>query len=271
MATETFPELSFGSIHLSFETVILAIVVAVVGVIAARIIIAVFQRMLTRSSGLPELIIEFMVRFFSALLYVIVILLVLATLGIDVGSVVLGLSAIIGLVLGFGLQDTLKNFAAGIWVAALRPIDKGEYVEVDGMSGTVQAVGIMATELLTVDNKIITIPNAQVWDNPVINFTRMETRRADVSVGIGYDSDVEEAVKVAMDLMHSHPAVLSDPAPKVVITDLADSSVNLALWAWTKTGDMWQVKWDLTRDVLAAYRKAGIEIPFPQVDVHLER
>jgi len=271
MAAETFLDLFFGSIHLSVETVILAVVVGVVGLIAARIIIAVFKRMLVRSSRLPELLIEFLVRFFSALVYVIVIVIVLATLGIDVGSIVLGLSAIIGLILGFGLQDTFKNFAAGIWVAALRPIDKGEYVDVDGMEGTVHAVGVMATELLTVDNKFITIPNAQVWDNPVINYTRMETRRAEVSVGIGYDSDVDEAVRVAMDLMRSHRAVLSEPGPRVVITELADSSVNLALWAWTKTSDLWTVKWDLTRDILAAYRKAGIEIPFPQMDVHLER
>jgi small conductance mechanosensitive channel len=271
MALEAFGNLSFGSINISAETILLAAVVAVVGVIAARIIIAVFRGALSRTSHLPELVIEFLVRFFSALLYVIVILLVLATLGIDVGSMVLGLSAIIGLVLGFGLQDTFTNFAAGVWIASLRPIDKGEYVEVNSMEGTVQAVGIMATELLTVDNKFITIPNALVWGSPVINYTRMDTRRADVSVGIGYDSNVNEALRVAMELMQAHPAVLSEPQPAVVVTELADSSVNLALRAWTRTGDYWTVKGDLTRDILAAYKKAGIEIPFPQMDVHLDK
>ncbi|MDT8357284.1 MAG: mechanosensitive ion channel family protein [Methanomicrobiaceae archaeon] len=271
MALESFGNLSFGSVNISAETLLLAVVVAVLGVVAARIIAAVFRRVISRSSRLPELIIEFLVRFFSALLYVIVILLVLAALGIDVGSMVLGLSAIIGLVLGFGLQDSFTNFAAGVWIATLRPIDKGEFVEVNGMSGTVQAVGMMATELLTIDNKYITIPNALVWGSPVINYTRMDTRRADVPVGIGYGSNVDEAVRIAMELMQNHPGVLADPAPSVVVTGLGDSSVNLSLRAWTNTGDLWTVIWDLNRDILAAYRNAGIEIPFPQMDVHLDR
>ena len=181
----------------------------------------------------------------------------------------LGLSAAIGLVLGLGLQTTIQNFAAGIWVAALRPIDKGEYVDVSGVQGTVKGVGIMATELLTSDNKYVTVPNGQLWNTPVINYSRMDTRRAAVSVGIGYTSDVNEAVRVAMDLMKSHPAVLPDPVPRVVVTELGDSSVNLALWAWTKTSDVMTVQYDISRDILSEYRKAGIEIPFPQMDVHL--
>ncbi|KQC04430.1 MAG: mechanosensitive ion channel protein MscS [Methanoculleus sp. SDB] len=271
MAAESLPDLLSGSLTISPESVVLAVIVAVAGLIAARIIIAIAKRALTSASRLPDLVTEFLVRFFAVLLYVIVILLVLAVLGIDVGSMVLGLSAIIGLVLGFGLQNSFTNFAAGVWIASLRPIDKGEYVEVNGMAGTVQAVGIMATELLTPDNKFVTIPNALIWGSPVINYTRMDTRRADIGVGIAYDSNVHEAVRVAMELMRGHPQVLSDPEPAVVVTELAGSSVNLALRAWTRTGDFWTVKGDLTRDILAAYKTAGIEIPFPQLDVHLER
>lgn len=183
---------------------------------------------------------------------------------------VLGLSAVIGLILGFGLQDTITNLAAGVWVAALRPIDKGEFVEVNGISGTVTGVGIMATELLKPDNTYITIPNSLVWGSPVINSSRMDTRRVDVSVGIAYDSDLDLALRVAQDLMESHAAVLPSPQPAVVVTELADSSVNLALRAWTRTGDYWGVKGDLTSGILLAYREAGVEIPFPQVDVHLD-
>jgi small-conductance mechanosensitive channel len=256
---------------ITLENVVFAVIVAVIGWIVVKVLIASFKKALSRASHLPALVAEFLVRFFSILLYVILVLVVLSAIGIDISSVVLGLSAVIGLILGFGLQDTITNLAAGVWVAALRPIDKGEFVEVNGISGTVTAVGIMATELLKPDNTYITIPNSLVWGSPVINSTRMDTRRVEVSVGVAYDSDLNLAVRVATDLMKAHEAVLPSPQPVVVVTELAGSSVNLALRAWTKTPDFWGVKGDLTRDVVRAFRDAGIEIPFPQVDVRLNR
>ena len=253
------------------ESVVLALIVAVIGLIVVRVIRSAFKTMLSRASKLSGLVVEFLVRFFSILLYVILILVVMATLGFDVSSVVLGLSAVIGLILGLGLQDTITNLAAGVWVAAFRPIDKGEFAEVNGKSGTVMGVGIMMTEMLKPDNTYITIPNSQVWSNPVINYSRMETRRLDVTVGVAYDTDLNKAIRVATDLMKSHEGVLPSPEPVTVVTELADSSVNLSLRAWTKTEDLWGVKWDLTREIVGAFRDAGIEIPFPQVDVHLDR
>ncbi|HOB07709.1 MAG TPA: mechanosensitive ion channel family protein [Methanoculleus sp.] len=253
------------------ESVVLALIVAVIGLIVVRVIRSAFKTMLSRASKLSGLVVEFLVRFFSILLYVILILVVMATLGFDVSSVVLGLSAVIGLILGLGLQDTITNLAAGVWVAAFRPIDKGEFAEVNGISGTVMGVGIMMTEMLKPDNTYITIPNSQVWSNPVINYSRMETRRLDVTVGVAYDTDLNKAIRVATDLMKSHEGVLPSPEPVTVVTELADSSVNLSLRAWTKTEDLWGVKWDLTREIVGAFRDAGIEIPFPQVDVHLDR
>ena len=253
------------------ESVVLALIVAVIGLIVVRVIRSAFKTMLSRASKLSGLVVEFLVRFFSILLYVILILIVMATLGFDVSSVVLGLSAVIGLILGLGLQDTITNLAAGVWVAAFRPIDKGEFAEVNGISGTVMGVGIMMTEMLKPDNTYITIPNSQVWSNPVINYSRMDTRRVDVTVGVAYDTDLNKAIRVATDLMKSHEMVLPSPEPVTVVTELADSSVNLSLRAWTKTDDLWGVKWDLTREIVGAFRDAGIEIPFPQVDVHLDR
>jgi len=184
---------------------------------------------------------------------------------------VLGLSAVIGLILGFGLQDTITNLAAGVWVAALRPIDKDEFVEIKGISGRVMSVGIMATELVKADNTLITIPNSLVWGSPVINSSRMDTRRVEVKVGIAYDSDLDLAIRVATDLMAAHEAVLPSPKPAVVVSELGDSSVNLSLRAWTETANFWRVRGDLTRDIVRVFREAGVEIPFPQVDVHLDR
>ena len=129
----------------------------------------------------------------------------------------------------------------------------------------------MATDLLTPDNKLITIPNKLVWGSPIVNATRMPTRRVDVDVGVSYDTKLEDALKVAMELMKDNSMVLADPAPAVVTTALADSSVNLQLRAWTNTEDYWGVKGALTNGILKAYKEEGIEIPFPQLDVHMEK
>ena len=250
--------------------VIAAIAVLVLGFILIKFLVSIFKKGMGKTK-LPELIIEFLSRFLSALLYVLLILLILATMGFQVGSVFIGLSAVIGLILGFGMQDTLTNIAAGVWIAMLRPIDKGEYVTVNGISGTVQAVGIMATELLTPDNQFITIPNTLVWGSPIINATRKDTRRVDVAVGISYKGSIEKAVSAAMDLMAGHELVLKNPEPAVVVTELGDSSVNLQMRAWSRTSDYWGVKFDLTQGIFNKFKKEGIEIPYPQMDVHLDK
>ncbi|WP_440956127.1 mechanosensitive ion channel family protein [Methanosarcina sp. Mfa9] len=255
---------------LTVSTLLFAIIVLVAGFVIAKFLVSMFRSGI-KSTKLPELVVEFLTRFLSILLYIMVVFAFLGTLGFDINGFVIGLSAVVGLVLGFGLQDTLTNLAAGVWIAALRPIDMGEYVKVNGESGTVKAVGIMATELLTPDNQYITIPNKLIWGSPVINSTRMPTRRVSVDVGIGYSSDLEKAIRVAIELMKGHSLVLTEPEPAVVTTELADSSVNLQLRAWTNTGDFWTVKNELTAGIFEAYRKEGIEIPFPQLSVHLEK
>lgn len=246
-----------------------ALVVLVVGWIAAKVVTSSFKRGL-RKTKLPDLVVEFLGRFLSALLYVAVILLAVRTLGVGVGSVVIGLSAVMGLILGFGMQDTLTNLASGIWIAALRPFDLGDVVTIGGHTGKVTSIGVMNTELLTADNVFIAIPNRLIWGGPIVNYTRMPTRRVDVDVGVAYGTDLDRAIKLAIDLMKNHPKVLKEPEPTVVITALADSSINLQLRAWAKTEDYWTVKGDLTRAIYDIYTKEGIEIPFPQMDVHVK-
>lgn len=246
-----------------------ALIILIVGYVVAKIFLGIFKRGL-RKTKLPPLVIEFLGRFLAVLLYVTVIIVALGAVGVSVSSLILGLSAVIGLILGFGLQDTLTNLAAGVWIAALRPIDVDEVVEVGGKTGKVKAVGIMSTELLTPDNKLITIPNKLVWGSMITNYTRMPTRRVDVDVGVAYGTDLDRAIKLAIDLMKNHPKVLDDPEPGVVITALADSSINLQLRAWAKTEDYWAVKGDLTKGIYELYTREGIEIPFPQLDVHLK-
>ncbi len=247
-----------------------AVIVLVVGIIVVRVALGFFKRSM-RKTKLQDILIEFLARFVSALLYVLVILLVLAALGITISSILVSLSAMVGLILGFGMSDTVNNIASGTWIASLGPIDIGEGVNINGKTGKVRAVGIMATELLTPDNVLITIPNSQVWGTSIENFTRMPTRRVDVSVGIAYGSSVDKAVQVAMGVMKAHALVLDDPEPAVVLTELADSSGNLVLRPWTNTENYWAVKGDVSKAVLEELPAAGVEIPFPQLDVHLSK
>jgi len=250
--------------------VLTAVIVFAAGLIVSKIVTTVFKRQLKRTN-LSDVLAEFLGRFLSILLFVTVILLVLVSLGVTVGSLLLSLSAVMGLILGFGMQNTINNIASGMWIAALRPIDIGEVVKINDKTGKVRAVGVMATELLTLDNAFITIPNGEVWGSPIVNYTREPTRRVDVQVGIGYAESVARAVQVGLDLMKRHELVLDEPEAAVVVTELADSSVNLDLRAWTETENYWTVRGDLTRGILEALTEAAIEIPFPQIDVHMKQ
>ena len=231
--------------EITVSRLIFAIIVLVLGFVLSKYIVHAFRRGIQKTK-IPDLTIQFLAHFLSILLYVIVILAFLKSLNFDVDSYIVGVSAVIGLVLGLGMQDTFTNLTAGVCVAAIRPIDMGETVTVNGQTGKVKSVGIMSTELLTPDNQLITIPNKLVWGNSIVNMTRMPTRRVSVDVGISYSSDLEKAIGIALDLMKGHPLILQEPEPAVVTTELANSSINLQLRAWTKTGDVGTVKNNLT-------------------------
>jgi len=250
--------------------VLFALIVLVIGYMVSKIIFRAFEKGLNKTK-LPELVIDFLGRFLNVVLYAIIIFLFLGALGIQVGSVFIGVSAIIGLILGFGMQDTLTNLAGGVWIAALRPIDKNEVVTVNGLTGQVSGVGIMATELITPDNQFITIPNKLVWGSPIVNFTRMPARRVDINVKIGYESDLNKAIRLAINLMKNHKMVLGSPEPAVATTELADSSISLQLRAWTKTENYWTVNGDMINGILEVFKKEEIRSPHQQMDVHLKK
>lgn len=244
--------------ELQLSQLLFAFVILIVGIFAAGILSGAFQKGLKKTK-LPDLVTEFLMRFIRALLYVAVLLAFVSALGIDMSSVVLSLSAVLGLILGFGMQDSMNNMAAGVWIASLRPMDKGDSVTVNGFSGQVNAIGIMATEILTPDNQIILIPNKLVWGSPIINVTRMPTRRVSIDVKVTNGTDIGKAVNVAMELLKGHGKVLKDPAPAVVSTDIAGSNVILQLRAWTNTQDLGSVKNDLTIGIHDAFNKEGIK------------
>jgi len=256
-------------INVTVLQVVTAAVVLAVGLIAVKIVLGAFKKHMRRTK-MHDVLVEFLARFLSILLQILVLLLTLVALGVTVGPVLVSISAALGLVLGFGMKDTVNNIASGTWIAALRPIDIGEVVEINGKTGKVRAVGIMATELLTPDNVLITIPNGEVWGTSIINYSREPIRRVDVDVGIAYGEDIGKAVQVATDLLKKDERVLADPEPSVFVKELADSSINLSLRPWSTGNDYWAVKGDVTKGIYEALGAAGIEIPFPQVDVHMK-
>ena len=250
------------------DFLIAIVVTIVVWVILFAVVMRIIRRMLDRSP-IPPLLTELLSRVIRILLWVVLLLVFLSMIGFDVSAIVLALSAIIGLVLAFGMSDSTNNFFAGVWIATIRPFHKDDVVEVSGHTGKVIAVGIMATELRSPDNIQIVIPNRNVWGEPIVNYTRLPIRRVNTDVGIAYGSDVGKAYEISMRIMKEHPKVLEDPEPSIFMTALADSSVNLQLRPWSKTEDYWDVLHDMRRSLHEDLPSAGVEIPFPQLDVHM--
>ena len=193
----------------------------------------------------------------------------LSFLGIELGPVLAGLG-IAGFVLGFALQDSLANFAAGAMILLYVPFDVGDAVEVaGGVTGVVDSMSLVSTTILTFDNQRLIVPNSKIWGDVIKNITAEDVRRVDLVFGIGYDDDIPEAERQLARIIEEHPKVLDEPAPTIKLTELADSSVNFIVRPWCATSDYWEVRWDITRQVKLTFDEQGISIPFPQRDVHL--
>ncbi len=256
-------------VNISIIQIILFIVFLAVGIIAIRIIAKILERTL-RKVKVPDLVIGLTVSLVKAIGYIIVLLSVLPTLGISTGAAGLGLSAILAFIVGFGLQDTWANMAAGIWLAVIRPFDVGDYIEVAGHKGIVQGIGVLSTILKTFDNAVITIPNKSIWGSPMINYTSEPIRRGSISIGVAYGLNLDKVINIMLETIKSHPNVLKEPAPQVVITEFADSSINLEARIWTRKEHLGGTLNELKKMIYEAFENNGIEIPFPQLDIHIK-
>lgn len=172
------------------------------------------------------------------------------------------------LVIGLALQGTLANFAAGLLIVAYRPFDRGSLVEAAGVLGKVQEVTMLTTTIVTPDNKRIVVPNGMIWNGTITNLTGLPTRRVDLIVGVGYGSDLDLVQSTLEQLVAENEKILEIPNPTIEVHELADSSVNFVVRPWCKTEDYWDVYWGLTRAVKLRFDELGIEIPFPQRDIH---
>ena len=199
---------------------------------------------------------------------VIGVLIALAQVGISLGPMLAGLG-VAGFVVGFALQDTLGNFAAGGMILIYRPYDVDDFVEVAGASGLVKKMSLVSTTITTFDNQTLVVPNSKIWGDVIKNVTAQKLRRVDLVFGIGYSDDIPLAERILSQVVEDHEKTLSKPEPLIKVHELGDSSVNFAVRPWVKTEDYWDVYWDLTREVKLRFDREGISIPFPQRDVHI--
>lgn len=249
--------------------IIISLIILLVAKVAITTAKSLLQTGLEKSGKLNDLLRHFVVNLVGKILWIITWLLV-ADQFMSIGPLIAGLG-VAGFVFGFAFQESLGNFAAGLMILANDPFKAGEYVEAGGHAGTVKEVNIMATVLATPDNRKITIPNGVVWGAPIVNYTTTGTRRVDMTVGVSYGADLTKTREVLMGVLREDPRVLPEPAPLVEVLEMADSSVNFVVRPWAKTADYWGLYWSCQQKIKEALDREGIEIPFPQRVVHLQK
>jgi len=247
---------------------VLAVVVLVVGLMVIRWITRGTTKIMKKREVNPSLI-PFLRSIINILLKVMLVISVMGMVGIEMTSFIAVLGAA-GLAVGLALQGTLQNFAGGVMILLFKPYEVGDFIEAQGHMGTVKEIQIFTTVLLTPDNRKIIIPNSPLATNSITNFSAMDTRRIDFSFGIGYGDDIDKAKQVILKVAMDDERTLKEDNPPVVMVEaLADSSVNIKLRVWVKSSDYWSLFFDTTETVKKQLDAAGINIPFPQRDVHL--
>ncbi len=249
--------------------VIMAILVLIIGFWIIRRITKVTNRLMEKKDVSHSLR-KFLTSMVSILLKVMLLISVAQMVGIQTTSFIAVLGAL-GLAIGMALQGTLANFAGGVMILLFKPFKVGDLIESQGHLGTVKEIHIFVTILLSPENKTIIIPNAAVSNNDIVNYTTEGVIRVDMTFGISYESNIKKAKDILLNIIESHPKVLKTPEPFVGVHDLADSSVNLAVRPYTLPGDYWEVYFYVIEEGKLALDKAGITIPFPQMDVHIEK
>ncbi len=235
--------------------------------IAGRVTNAAMKRAKIKvSEGLRR----FFIGIVKKLVMVLGLILALSMLGVDIGPFIAAIG-VGGFVIGFALQDTLGNFAAGIMILMYRPFEIGHGVTAAGVTGKVEDISLVSTRFLTPDNQTIIVPNGKVWGGVITNITGNANRRVDMVFGIGYGDDIAKAEKILREIVENHPKTLKDPEPSINVSELADSSVNFNVRPWAATSDYWDVKYDILRTVKERFDAEGISIPYPQRDVHMHQ
>lgn len=248
-------------------TLLYALITLVVGWWIIKFVVIGCSRSFEKKK-LDKSLSHFLSAFISIVLKIALLISVVSMIGIQTTSFI-AIFAAGGLAVGLALQGSLSNFAGGVLILLIRPFKVGDYIEAQGYTGTVEKIEIFNTTLVTLDYKVIILPNGDLANSAVVNHYVKERRRVDIVFGISYEDDVVKAQKIILDLLKKDKRVLKDPEPTARITALADSSVNITMKAWATPEDMWGVYFDMFEKVKQEFDKAGITIPYPQRELHL--
>ncbi|MDN3525813.1 mechanosensitive ion channel [Halomonas sabkhae] len=244
-----------------------AIAIFVLGRWVAKLLHRLAVKSMKKAKADP-LVVTFVGNILYVMMMFAVVLATISQIGIQTTSLIAVIGAA-GLAVGLALQGSLANFAAGVMVVLFRPYRVGDYIEGGGVSGTVEEVQIFNTELSTPDNRRIIVPNGQMMSDAITNYSSRSTRRVDLVVGVGYNDDIDTVRRVLESVVADDSRVLADPAPNIRIGSLGDSSVNWIVRPWVNAGDYWDVYWEMTEEIKRRFDREGINIPFPQRDVHV--
>lgn len=244
-----------------------AILILILGWWIIKIILGYIKRIMLKKE-VDLALQKFGLNILNWALKILLFVIVIEKLGIGTSSLIALLGAA-GLAVGLALQGSLSNFAGGVLIVLLKPFRIGDWIEVNGISGSVKDISLFYTKLNTFGNQLAVIPNGELSNDNIINYSAEKLRRENIVMGISYDSDIKLAKEILSNLIEEQEEILKEPAPEVMVGELADSSVNLNVRYWTKNEDFFTVKWRMLEEAKRRLEAAGISIPFPQRDVHL--
>ncbi len=244
-----------------------ALAIFFVGKLVIRMVVGAIRKVM-RKQDVDKTLETFICNLVRVALLVVVVIAAVGALGVETTSFIAIFGAA-GLAVGLALQGSLSNFASGVLIVLFRPYRVGDFIEAAGIAGSVEQVQILTTILKTGDNKQIIVPNSQIMDSIITNYSANDTRRIDMVIGVSYEDDLDKVRATLEELIAAEDRILAEPAATIAVSELADSSVNFVVRPWAKTSDFWGVKFDLTEAIKKRFDKDGISFPFPQQDVHL--
>lgn len=263
---ETYTDKAIDLIKLYGPKLAMAILTLIVGLIVIRIIVNAIGKLM-KARNVDESLQPFLRSIAAMLLKVMLFISVIGMVGVEMTSFIAILGAA-GLAVGMALSGTLQNFAGGVMLLIFKPFKVGDFVETQGYSGVVKEILIFNTILTTGDNKTIILANAAVSNGSIVNYSTLPTRRVDMTFGIGYNDDIDKARATMQRLIDADSRILKDPAPMIVVGELADSSVNFTVRTWVNSADYWGVFFDMHEQVKKTFDQENISIPYPQVEMH---